>query len=93
MQTFPLPPPGMFSSHIAVVVYCVIGCEQFKPPIRGAFVCLRKPSIIYCSVLCDHRFEFSSTPVNPYFCGEETGFLWKNGASANITDGLPNCTG
>ena len=69
------------------------GCEQFEPPIRGAFLCLRQPTIIYCSVLCDHRFEFFTTPHNPYFCGEETGFLWVDVTGTVVEGELPRCTG
>lgn len=68
------------------------GCPIFEPPTRGAFVCLRIADIIYCSVLCDHRFEFSSNPINPYSCGESTGFEWLD-AVGNPRNQLPDCTG
>ena len=72
--------------------FCSTGCAQFEPPVRGAFVCLRQPTIIYCSVLCDHRFEFFTTPRNPYRCGEETGFLWVD-VTGDVQRELPRCTG
>ena len=77
---------------VVFVCGCHAGCQVFLPPTRGAFMCLRNSSIIYCSVLCDHRFEFSSTPFNPYLCGEETQFNWMDFAGFIHTT-LPDCTG
>ncbi|XP_064403958.1 uncharacterized protein LOC135349355 [Halichondria panicea] len=69
------------------------GCPVLSPPTRGAYACLRSPTAIYCSVLCDHRFEFSSSPRNPYYCGEATLFNWRDYPNGAIRTSLPECTG
>ena len=53
---------------------------------------LSKTDIAYCSVYCDHRFEFNDVPRNPYQCGNSTNFQWRDG-SGRIFDELPKCTG
>lgn len=69
------------------------GCPVFEPPARGAFVCILVDSaIIYCSVYCENLYEFSATPLNPYFCGTITRFAWTD--FTNVThQELPKCTG
>ena len=89
---------ALFSHSACHVLQCTVtahslGCEVFSPPTRGAFACLRSPETIYCTVLCDHRFEFSSTPNNPYYCGQETGFNWRVFPDGLIQQSLPECTG
>ena len=70
------------------------GCPVFQPPTRGAHVCLRVEEAIYCNVYCDHRFEFSDIPLNPYWCGSPTGLEWRKfpRGSKRVND-LPRCTG
>lgn len=68
------------------------GCEQFPPPARGGFVCLRQPAVIYCSVMCDNTSEFSTTPLNPYFCGRPSGSQWSDFTNRTYSQ-LPLCTG
>ena len=48
--------------------------------------------VIYCSVLCDNEHEFSTFPINPYFCGFPSKFKWSD--FTNVThEELPKCTG
>ena len=69
------------------------GCPVFEPPSRGAFVCLLEgDAVIYCSVFCDRRYEFSSTPLNPYTCGAPTHFRWIDVTNKTHPE-LPKCTG
>ena len=55
-------------------------------------MCLRLPDTIYCSVLCNNDVEFSTTPLNPYQCGSQTGFKWRDFTTIPQPE-LPRCTG
>lgn len=83
---------GNCISPIYILLLLTIGCPVLEPPTRGAHVCLTISDVIYCSVYCDHLFEFSDVPRNPYQCGSSTNFLWRDGSGHNLTD-LPKCTG
>ncbi|XP_064403961.1 uncharacterized protein LOC135349357 [Halichondria panicea] len=76
--TFPPEPPG--------------GCPVFDPPDGGGFVCLPNITVIHCSVLCDNSHEFSTTPLNPYHCGQDTRFQWEDFTRTTHKD-LPQCSG
>ena len=90
----------VFCSHKSTMVVClsrplliILGCPVYDPPLRGATTCYLNSTInlMFCSVYCDHNFEFLSTPHNPYFCGPSTNFQW-----VDATDRLnvfPECTG
>ena len=67
------------------------GCTVFEPPGGGGFVCLSAPTMIYCSVYCDNTHDFSTVPHNPYKCGKETKFEWKD-LTGVIYEMLPECT-
>jgi len=69
------------------------GCPVFEPPARGAFACLLVgDAVIYCSVYCESRYEFSSTPLNPYTCGAPTRLRWIDFTNQTHPE-LPKCTG
>lgn len=78
-------------THMCISFYT--GCTIFEPPAGGAFVCMRMDDlVIYCSVLCDNEHEFSTFPINPYFCGFPSKFKWSD--FTNVThEELPKCTG
>ena len=79
-------------AYVSALIMYTTGCPIFEPPTRGGFVCIRNPDIIYCSVYCDHRFEFNFSPRNPYFCGNSSEYQWMDFSGETHTQ-LPRCTG
>lgn len=102
MPPTPLTPQGTLMCHVSVdqclkhtcgVHVTHQGCPVFEPPARGAFVCiLEGDAVIYCSVYCENRYEFSTTPLNPYRCGIITRFAWTDFTNETHQE-LPRCTG
>ena len=81
MKSTAVPPPGPPA-----------GCPIFQPPARGAFVCISTEDQIYCSVICNEKSEFSAYPLNPYTCGANTMFEWRDIFNVFHSE-LPQCSG
>ena len=77
----------------SAILYYFTGCPVYNPPLRGATTCYLNSTVnlMFCSVYCDHNFEFLATPHNPYFCGPTTEFQWIDATQRpNV---FPECTG